>query len=92
MTSLSVHTPAKASSPKPSLATRVSRWARAGGVQTTVEFSGRFRTVVDLCAIAIGWMSKGGAYDNRTLRERMRAGNWYWRAAGRALVQKKAGR
>jgi hypothetical protein len=68
-------------------ARRISLWARDGGVQTNVCHQGRFRTVVDHCCIAIQWMSKGGPYDDRTLRQRLVAGNFYWKAAARAIVR-----
>lgn len=73
-----------------SLTTRISLWARQGGVQTNVAYSGRVRTVIDNCCIALGWMSKGGLYDNRTLRKRLCAGNYYWKAAIRAAIRRAA--
>ena len=64
----------------------LSRWARRGNVQTTVEYSGRVRTAINNAGIALQWMSRGYQYDDRPLCQRVRAGNYYWRAAARALA------
>ncbi len=63
----------------------LSRWARGTNVQTTVAHSGRIRTAIDNVGIALQWMSRGYQYDTRSFAQRMRAGNWYWRRAARAL-------
>ncbi len=65
----------------------MSRWARRGAIQTTVEFHGRLRTAIDQAGIALSWMSRGYQYDTRNLRQRMVAGNYYWSRAFRALVR-----
>jgi len=64
----------------------MSQWARRGNMNST----GRFRQFVDYCGIALLWMSRGYAYDKRTFAQRMVAGNWYWRAAFRALAGRHA--
>lgn len=63
----------------------LSAWARRGNCQTTVAHSGRVRAAADHAGIAMQWMGKGYQYDQRTWRERLCAGNFYWRAAARAL-------
>lgn len=67
------------------LGNALAKWAKAGSVQCTVEFSGRVRTALMYVGIALSWMGKGGRYDDRTLAQRLEAGNYYWRAARRAL-------
>ncbi len=61
----------------------MSKWAQQGNVQAT----GRVRAAVENAGIALQWMSKGGPYDNRSLVQRMSAGNWYWRQAFRCLFR-----
>lgn len=69
------------------LTTRISKWARQGGVQTTVQHHGRLLTALDNACIALSWMSRGGQYDDRNLRARLVAGNFYWKAAAHALFK-----
>lgn len=62
-------------------------WAKRGEQYsyTSVKYSGRIRHAANQVGIALGWMSRGYQYDDRSFAQRMRAGNWYWRAAARAL-------
>ena len=69
--------------PLSTIGTALSRWARNGGVQATVQYSGRFRATVDNIGCALNWMSRGYQYDNRTFFQRMTDKNarYFWRMA-----------
>lgn len=61
----------------------LDRLAFAGVHRPSFPAIGTLRYRIEMASLALGWMARGNQWDTRSLRERLSAGNYFWRAAVR---------